>query len=101
MSACTDWSIGSDARPDLTVVTPAGEIDLGTRAELRSHLDACSGDVVVDLTGVELLDAGGMGVLVGTRNRLHGDGGSLVVRDPRPSVRRALVTVGLGDWIAA
>jgi anti-sigma B factor antagonist/stage II sporulation protein AA (anti-sigma F factor antagonist) len=83
-----------------TVVVAFGEIDLGNVDELRATLDACDGDVVVDLAEVDLLDAGGIGVLVGARNRLRLVGGSLVLHHPRPVVRRTLATVGLESWIA-
>jgi anti-sigma B factor antagonist/stage II sporulation protein AA (anti-sigma F factor antagonist) len=103
MSACTStgFTIGTHVMLESTVVVAAGEIDLANREALRASLDACDGDVVVDLTDVQLLDAGGIGVLVGARNRLRGVGGSLVLHDPRPNVRRALEAVGLETWIAA
>jgi anti-sigma B factor antagonist len=102
MSACTtDFSVRSDDERGGSLVTPLGAIDLENRDELRECLDAQDGDVVVDLAGVELLDAGGIGVLVATRNRLQLHGGSLMLRDPRPLVRATLEAVHLEDWIAA
>jgi anti-sigma B factor antagonist/stage II sporulation protein AA (anti-sigma F factor antagonist) len=103
MGACTSpaFTIGTHEMLECTVVVASGEIDLANREQLRASLDGCDGDVVVDLTEVELLDAGGIGVIVGARNRLRRVGGSLVLHDPRPNVRRILETVGLESWIAA
>jgi anti-anti-sigma factor len=45
------------------------------------------------------LDSSAIGVLVGTRNRLTGDGGTLRFRNPHDVPRRVLELTGLGDWI--
>ncbi len=103
MSTCTSFpsTICTHELLDSTVVVPSGEIDLESRDRLRASLDGVHGDVIVDLADVELLDASGMGVLAGARHRLLLAGGSLVLHGPRPSVRRALTSVGLEAWIAA
>lgn len=80
-----------------TILIPEGEIDLGTRDALRDCLARCTGRVVIDLAGVLLLDASGIGVIVGQRNRLQALGGSLVLRDPIERVRTVLETVGLAQ----
>jgi anti-anti-sigma factor len=84
-----------------TIVVAKGELDLATRDQLRTCLADCQGDVVVDLAAVDLLDSSAIGVLVGQRNRLLREGGSLGVRDPLPHVRTVLQTVGLGDWLVS
>jgi anti-anti-sigma factor len=91
---------GDDVRAH-QVVAPIGEIDLLTHDELRHDLADCVGDVVVDHAAVELLDAGGMGVLVGTRVRLEHEGGSLVLEHPTSSVQRAIEVGGLGSLLAS
>lgn len=84
-----------------TIVVLKGELDLATRDRLRTCLVDCHGDVVVDLAAVDLLDSSAIGVLVGQRNRLLREGGSLGLRDPLPHVRTVLQTVGLGDWLVS
>jgi len=54
----------------------AGEV----RDTLHSVLGAGSGRMVVDLSGVELLDATGLGVLVGAHRRARLSGRDLVLR---------------------
>lgn len=60
---------------DAVVLSVTGDIDVQTAAELRDALadiaDAGpSGDVVVDLGGVDFLDSSGLGVMVGAGKRL-------------------------------
>lgn len=92
--------VGSHACRDCTIVVPVGELDLSTATLLREVLGACSGDVVIDLGGVVLIDSSAIGVLVAQRKRLVATGGSLLLRWPRPWPRTVLETVGLADWIA-
>jgi anti-anti-sigma factor len=96
---CAPFTIRIHEARGTTVVAPEGEIDLRNRDALRIELEALDGDVVIDLSAVELLDAGAIGVMVEARNRLRDHGGSLVVSAPRRGVRRALEIVELGDWI--
>jgi anti-sigma B factor antagonist len=60
------------------------------RDALHAALSARSGRLVVDLAGVELLDVTGLGVLVGAHRRARLEGRELVLRAPRPRVRRLL-----------
>jgi anti-anti-sigma factor len=60
------------------VVTLVGRLDVHTVAEVRAELqiavDRGSGPLVADLAGVEVLDATGLGVLMGVHRRaLRGD----------------------------
>ena len=60
------------------------------RDALHAALSAGSGPLVVDIAGVELLDATGLGVLVGAHRRARLDGRELVLRGPSARVRRLL-----------
>jgi anti-anti-sigma factor len=82
-----------------TVVVPIGEINLGTCDLLRSLIDACDGEAIVDLPGLSYIDSSGIGVLVAHHNRLTANGGSLQLRDPQPAVRRVLEIGGLEAWL--
>lgn len=81
------------------VVEVAGEIDLRTGAMLRRQLfeltDQGFGRVVIDFASVRFCDAAGLGVLVSVRNRLRGQGGTVVLARVRPAQRRLLEVAGL------
>jgi anti-anti-sigma factor len=57
---------------------------------LHAALATGSGPLVVDISGVELLDATGLGVLVGAHRRARLDGRELVLRGASPRVARLL-----------
>ena len=72
----------------------SGRLDVSAvsevRAALHDALDAGSGDLVVDLAGVEVIDATGLGVLLGADRRAKLLGRRIVLRDAAPRVRRIL-----------
>jgi anti-sigma B factor antagonist len=84
----------------MLVTTTAGEVTLVGRLDARaagpvrdalhSALAAGRGRLVVDLSGVELLDATGLGVLVGAHRRARLDGRELVLRGASFRVARLL-----------
>ena len=71
-----------------------GRLDVSAASEVRAvlhdALDAGTGDLVVDLSGVEVVDATGLGVLLGADRRAKLLGRQLVLRDAAPRVRRIL-----------
>jgi anti-anti-sigma factor len=72
----------------------SGRLDVSAasdvRAVLHAAVDAGTGDLVVDLSGVEAVDATGLGVLLGADRRARQAGRRVVLRDAAPSVRRIL-----------
>jgi anti-anti-sigma factor len=60
------------------------------RDALHAAIDAGSGDLVVDVSGVELVDATGLGVLVGAHRRASQAGRRVVLRDAGPRLTRIL-----------
>ncbi|MDQ1618897.1 MAG: hypothetical protein QOE19_1466 [Actinomycetota bacterium] len=60
------------------------------RAALHAAIDGGTGDLVVDLSGVELVDATGLGVLVGAHRRAAGVNRRMVLRDAAPRLNRIL-----------
>ena len=84
----------------IAVVRPGGEVCLEGRLDVTSvsdvrlvlhdALERGSGELVVDLAGVELVDATGLGVLVGVHRRAQRAGRVVVLRDPPDRVRRVL-----------
>ena len=71
-----------------------GRLDVSAAAEVRAvlheALDIGTGDLVVDLSGVEVVDATGLGVLLGADRRAKLLGRRIVLRDAAPRVRRIL-----------
>jgi anti-anti-sigma factor len=71
-----------------------GRLDVSAAAEVREvlheALDLGLGDLVVDLSGVEVVDATGLGVLLGADRRAKLVGRRIVLRDASPRVMRIL-----------
>lgn len=83
-----------------TVVHLQGEVDICTASRLRGHLaDVMEGDglaaLVLDLSGLEFMDATGLEVLVQARRRAGEQGAQLVLAHPPGIVRRLLEATGL------
>lgn len=89
---------------DGQLVALAGRLDVQGAAVAREALHAAvasgAAELVVDLSGVELLDATGLGVLVGTHRRARGAGRRLVLRDAAPRVARLLTLTRVDRIIA-
>jgi anti-anti-sigma factor len=83
---------------DSTVVRAAGEVDIATAPQLRQCIQAFTGVVVVDLSGVTFLDSSGINALIGSKNSLAESGGALRLRGVQPPVRTVLAATGLADW---
>ena len=74
------------ARFDGSEVVLAGRLDVHTVADVRSALhtaiDAGEGRLVVNLYAAEVMDATGLGVLIGGHRRAERAGRALVLRGP-------------------
>ncbi|MBB4914561.1 STAS domain-containing protein [Streptosporangium saharense] len=86
-------------KPGAQVVVVGNRLDVGTVAGLRPRLhdavDEGKGDLIVDLSELEMIDATGLGVLVGTHRRAMGAGRRLVLRGVPPRVMRVLAVTRL------
>lgn len=75
-------------------VVLAGRLDGHTvpavRELLHTAVDAGTEELVVDLSGVDLVDATGLGVLLGTRRRALRAGRRILLRGTPPRLRRLL-----------
>ena len=76
------------------LVALSGRLDVTAAADVRlllvEALAAAEGDLVLDLSGLVVLDAPGLGVLVGAHRRALRAGRSLVLRDVPDPVARLL-----------
>jgi anti-anti-sigma factor len=78
-----------------TEVTLAGELDIATAAELRNRLTSIEGDIELDCSRLEFVDAAGLGVFVSAHRRLDGQGWKFVLVEPTPLLLRLLSVTGL------
>ncbi len=89
---------------DGALVVLAGRLDVRgapvAREALQAALKAGKGELVVDLSRVELLDATGLGVLVAAHRRARLAGRRLVLRDAAPRVARLLSLTRIDRIIA-
>ena len=80
--------------PGTNVVRLSGTLDVSTvhdvRLALHAALDDGSGDLFVDVREVEMLDATGLGMLVGAHRRAGRTGRRLVLRNLSPQLVRLL-----------
>jgi anti-anti-sigma factor len=65
------------------------------RAALGDAIDAGVDDVIVDMSGVELMDATGLGVLVGCHRRAERAGRRLVLQSVPERIDRLLLATRL------
>ncbi len=80
-----------------------GEIDLASADVLSTAIDraikAGWHRVVLDFSGVEFVNATGLGVLVGATKKLRAGGGDLVVRSFQGIPSAALALTGLDQYL--
>lgn len=85
---------GSGAEQGCQLVTLAGRLDVGTVSEVREVLHQAlasgSGDLIVDVHDLEVVDATGLGVLLGAHHRARLLDRRLVLHGASPRVRRIL-----------
>lgn len=86
------------------VLVAQGELDLWTQplfvAALARIRDG-SARIVLDLSGVTLMDAGAIGLIYRARTLARAHGSDLVLRSPNPALLRILELTGLSDGGAA
>ena len=82
---------------DLVAIT--GHLEVSTvpdaRAVLHDAVDRGTGDLVVDLSDVDMIDATGLGVLVGTHRRAQRAGRRILLRGVPPRIHRLLLVTRL------
>ncbi len=83
------------------VVEIRGDVELHSAAQVREELrrvcDEKGARCIADLSGVAFIDSTGVGVLVGALKRAREGGGTFVIVNPQPRVRRVFEITGLLD----
>lgn len=86
------------------VLAIEGRLDVRSAADARAGLhravDGGTGDLVLDLGGLEFWDATGLGVIMGTHRRAGRLGRRLVLRSVPPQLQRLLVATRLHRILA-
>ena len=77
-----------------------GELDHSVAAGVRAELDELILDpgvrrLVFDLNGLEFMDSSGIGLIMGRHRTMEAIGGSVIVRDPPPHIRRVIRLSGM------
>jgi anti-sigma B factor antagonist len=87
----------------LVVVALGGELDLLDAAAAAATLEAAAARwplIIVDLAGLEFIDASGIAALSRGRRHARTAGGDLLLAAPRPRVRRVLAILWEADRFA-
>ncbi|MDQ1687745.1 MAG: hypothetical protein QOK42_720 [Frankiaceae bacterium] len=97
MSGSSEVEVSVD--PECTQISVRGRLDVSTVADVRELLHAAVdhgvGDLHCDLTDLELVDATGLGLLLGTHRRAGRVGRRLVLHAVPPRVHRLLLATRL------
>ena len=74
-----------------------GEFDMAGVTLFESMLRELDGDVEIDCSGLQFIDAAGFGSFVAAHNDCEGRGSVMILVNPSPWVQRLLRVVGLDD----
>jgi anti-sigma B factor antagonist len=89
---------------DVGVLTVAGETDLSTSSRLRRDLDeamdAASGDLILDLSDLDLVDSTALRVMLAAAKRMMAEQRALVLVVTRRHVLRVFDITGLRDFFS-
>jgi anti-sigma B factor antagonist len=95
--------LGSGEYGGYAVVALRGELDLMDAADVADALEAFAAReprIIVDLSGLEFIDASGIAALVRGRRHARDAGGDVLLASPQRLVRRVLAIVREGDGFA-
>ena len=81
--------ITMERHDDATLLHADGEVELATAGLLAAELEACSGEIVLDLRSVTFIDCAGVTVLVDATRRAAVGGGRLRIVPGRAMERLA------------
>ena len=98
VAAGSALSVNCEERKGLVVLRLAGDLDTYTTPGFTEHVrryDPAEVQLVIDLTGVGLLDSAGLSALVSLRNRAHREGARLGLVCPDRRLVRLFWFTGL------
>ena len=96
-------NLGSGESRGYVVVTPRGELDLASAPALAAALGVVAAReprIIVDLAGLEFIDASGVAALSRGRRHARNAGGDLLLAAPQRQVRRVLAIIWEVDGFA-
>lgn len=86
--------------PTPTGVAICGELDAHTAPAVATALAAADHEpLVVNLAGVDFVDSSGLRVLLEVHQVREAAGGSLVLAEPSPAVRRVFDVAGVDEYL--
>jgi anti-sigma B factor antagonist len=99
VSPGTDLVIIAGQRGDWPVLRLRGELDVSSRDQLRRAISAALEHypkvLVLDASGLDFIDCGGLSVLIWAHQRMAERGHQLIITGATPMVRRLLHVTGL------
>jgi anti-sigma B factor antagonist len=98
-----DMDLGSAECGGYAVVALRGELDLIDAADVADALEAFAAReprIIVDLAGLEFIDASGISALVRGRRHARDAGGDVLLAAPQRLVRQVLAIIREGDGFA-
>jgi anti-anti-sigma factor len=94
----------SQPSPGVVLVELAGEADILSADGLLGRIDELAtllpAHVVFDLSGLTFMDSSGINALVRAVRSVEDAGGSAVVTEPTPDVRRVFEIIGLSQVVS-
>jgi anti-anti-sigma factor len=81
-------------------VTLKGRLDAASASKAREALRPLKGPMALDMSDLEYISSAGIGVVVETYKRLHGEGAGLRVLNLSPGVRAVFRFAGLEQMLA-
>ncbi len=93
-------NLGSGESRGYVVVTPRGELDLASAPAVAAALGVVAAReprIIVDLAGLEFIDASGVAALSRGRRHARNAGGDLLLAAPQRQVRRVLAIIWEAD----
>jgi anti-sigma B factor antagonist len=103
MTSCTDLTITTQHHGRRSVLLLQGELDLSTKERLRCAISGalrhCPRVLVLDLSGLDFIDCGGLSVLVWAHKRLAGQERQLLIAGGKPVVRRLIHLAGADTYL--